>query len=59
MRILAAAFSRLGTIGEVLAFLCRRKYWWLVPMVVLMLLLSALLMLAQVTGIAPFIYTLF
>ncbi len=59
MHIMEAIFSRLGTVGEVLTFLWRRKLWWLMPMVMLLLVFGVLLLLAQTTGIAPFIYTLF
>jgi Family of unknown function (DUF5989) len=59
MRIIEGTLSRLGTVGEVLLFLWHRKLWWLVPMFVVLLLLGGLMILAQTTGIAPFIYTLF
>lgn len=36
-----------------------RKKYWLLPVIILMLLLGALIVLAQGTAIAPFIYTLF
>ncbi len=59
MRVITAIISRLGTVGEVLTFLWRRKLWWLMPMVLLLFVFGVLLLLAQTTGIAPFIYTLF
>ena len=59
MRLVEAALSRLGTAGEVVAFLWRRKLWWLAPFVILLLIFGALLLLAGTTGIAPFIYTMF
>ncbi len=59
MRLFEQAVSRLGIVGEVFAFLYRRRLWWLVPMVGLLFLFIAVLLLAQATGIAPFIYTLF
>lgn len=45
--------------GELLAFLWGQKLWWLMPMVVLLLVLGILLIFAQSSAIAPFIYTLF
>ncbi len=51
--------SRLGVLGELLVFLWHRKLWWLIPMVLMLVLLAALLVFAQASGIAPFIYTLF
>jgi hypothetical protein len=51
--------SRLGIMGELLAFLWERKLWWLIPMVTVLLLFGVLLIFAQSSAIAPFIYTLF
>ncbi|MDO8414307.1 MAG: DUF5989 family protein [Gallionellaceae bacterium] len=36
-----------------------RKKFWLLPIIVILLLLGGLLILAQGSAIAPFIYTLF
>lgn len=51
--------TNLGVIGEFLKFLWARKLWWLIPMVVVLMLFGFLLIFTQVTGIAPFVYTLF
>ncbi len=40
-------------------FLKVRKKFWLLPIILVMVLLGALLVLAQGSAIAPFIYTLF
>jgi len=48
----------LSVAGELLNFLWRRK-WWLIPMVVALLALGLLLIFASLSGIGPFIYTLF
>ncbi len=56
---LKGAASRLGVVGEVFRFLWKRKLWWLMPMIVILVLFGLLLVFAQATGIAPFIYTLF
>ena len=40
-------------------FLRVRKKYWLMPIVLLLLLLGALLVFAQGSALAPFIYTLF
>jgi hypothetical protein len=45
--------------GELWAFLRTRKKFWLLPIVVMTLVFGALLLLAQSSAIAPFIYTLF
>jgi hypothetical protein len=47
------------TIAELLTFLWRRKRFWLIPFVVTLLLVGVLLLVGEVTGVAPFIYTLF
>jgi len=46
-------------LSELWAFLRSRKKFWLMPIVVVMLLFGGLLILAQTSAIAPFIYTLF
>lgn len=46
-------------ISELWRFLRARKKYWLWPIIVVMLLLGALIVLAQGSAIAPFIYTLF
>lgn len=40
-------------------FLRQNKKLWLLPIVVLLLLLGALLVFAQTSALAPFIYTIF
>jgi hypothetical protein len=44
---------------ELWAFLRTRKKLWLLPIVIVMLLLGGLLILAQGSAVAPFIYTIF
>ncbi len=44
---------------ELWLFMRERKKFWLLPIIAVMLLLGALLVLAQGSAIAPFIYTLF
>jgi len=44
---------------EFWAFLKIRKKFWLLPMVIMMLLFGGLLILAQGSAVAPFIYTIF
>jgi uncharacterized protein DUF5989 len=51
--------NRMGIAGELLQFFWQRKWWWMTPMLILLLLLGALLIFAQSSAIAPFIYTLF
>ena len=51
--------SNVAVSGELLTFLWERKLWWLMPMVVVLLLLGLLIIFASVSGIGPFVYTLF
>ena len=44
---------------ELWAFLHMRKKLWLAPIIIVMLILGGLLILAQSSVVAPFIYTLF
>ncbi len=44
---------------ELWAFLRERKKFWLLPIVLTMLLFGALMIFAQSSALAPFIYTLF
>ena len=46
-------------INELFTFLCVRKKYWLIPIVVIMLLFGLILIFAQGSVVAPFIYTLF
>ena len=46
-------------VGEFWAFLKARKKWWLLPIIVVMRLVGALLVFAQGSALAPFIYTIF
>ena len=44
---------------EFWAFLRIRKKWWLLPIIVVMVLVGGLLVFAQGSALAPFIYTIF
>jgi drug/metabolite transporter superfamily protein YnfA len=48
-----------GIAGELWAYLRERKKWWLAPVIAVMLLVGALLVFAQGSALAPFIYTIF
>ena len=49
----------MALINELWAFLRVRKKFWLLPVVAVLLAVGALLVLAQSSAIAPFIYTIF
>ena len=44
---------------ELWAFMRVRKKWWLLPSIVVLALVGALLVFAQGSVLAPFIYTIF
>ena len=44
---------------ELFAYMGRRKKWWLLPIIVVLLLFGGLLILAQGSAVAPFVYTVF
>ena len=50
---------RSSLVGELWAFMRVRKKWWLLPIIIAMLLVGALLIFAQSSALAPFIYTIF
>ena len=44
---------------ELVVFLARRKKLWLLPIVIVLVMIGGLLILAQGSVVAPFVYTLF
>jgi hypothetical protein len=44
---------------ELWAFMRERKKWWLMPVILVMVVVGALLVFAQGSALAPFIYTIF
>ena len=51
--------GKLAIIKELLHFLRERKKWWIAPILIFLLLLGALLIFANSSVLAPFIYSLF
>jgi hypothetical protein len=51
--------SKLNTVKELLGFLRREKKWWLIPMVLMLVLLAFLIIFAQSSALAPFLYPFF
>ena len=49
----------MSTVAELWAFLRARKKFWLAPVLLMLLVFGGLIILAQGSAIAPFIYTLF
>ena len=46
-------------LGDLWQFMRIRKKFWLAPIILVMLLLGGLIVFAQGSAVAPFIYTLF
>ncbi len=51
--------SKLELLREFGHFLGQRKRYWLIPLVTVLVLFGALLVFAEGSALAPFIYTLF
>jgi hypothetical protein len=49
----------LDLLADLWAFMRERKKFWLAPIIVVMILLGALIVFAQGSSLAPFIYRLF
>jgi hypothetical protein len=59
MAFFRSAGRRVGIAGELLTFFVANKRWWMLPMIIVILLMGVLILLAESSVIAPFIYTLF
>jgi Family of unknown function (DUF5989) len=59
MQFIRGLFGRFGIASELLQFFWERKLWWLMPMIILLVMFGFLIIFAQSSAIAPFIYTLF
>jgi len=51
--------ARSNLARELWAFMKVRKKWWLLPIILLLVLVGTLLVFAQGSVLAPFIYTIF
>ena len=51
--------SKMSLIKEFWEFIKVRKRYWLAPIIVILMCLSLLIVFAQSSAVAPFIYTLF
>jgi len=59
MGLFSTATQRFGIAGELISFFLRNKRWWLLPVVCVVLVSAVVILLAQSSALAPFIYTLF
>lgn len=51
--------ARSSLVRELWLFMKVRKKWWLTPLLLVLFLVGTLLVFAQGSALAPFIYTLF
>lgn len=51
--------NRLSILKEFWSFLKEQKKWWLIPIIFFLLLLGIVLVTAQGSALAPFIYSFF
>ena len=51
--------NKFAIVKEFWEFLRERKKWWLAPIIIVMVLVGGLLVFAQGSALAPFIYTIF
>lgn len=49
----------MSLLKELWAYVRARKKFWLAPILIMMVILGALIVMAQGSAVAPFIYTLF
>lgn len=49
----------MSLLKEFWLFMRVRKKWWLLPIIIVLVLLGSLLVFAQGSALAPFIYTIF
>ena len=49
----------MSLVREFWLFMRERKKWWLLPIILVMVLVGMLLVFAQGSALAPFIYTIF
>src|SRR5690606_27654273 len=58
-RVREAPMASGGLTRELWAYMRARKKWWLAPIIIAMLLIGALVVFAEGSALAPFIYTIF
>lgn len=52
-------FERLSIFRDVWNFLWMRRMWWMLPLILIFVLLGFILVVAQGSPLAPFLYTIF
>lgn len=52
-------FMKIGILGELLAFLWKRKLYWLIPLIVTLLVFGIIIIIGSSGPLGAFIYPLF
>lgn len=59
MGFFSDTFEKLSILKELWAFMRVRKKWWLGPIIFFLIMLGLVIVMAEGSALAPFIYTLF
>lgn len=59
MGFLSDTFQKLSIVKELWAYMRVRKKWWLGPIIFFLIMLGLVIVMAEGSALAPFIYTLF
>lgn len=59
MSLLSDTVQKLSIFKELWAFMRIRKKWWLGPIIFVLIILGVIIVFAESSALAPFIYTLF
>ena len=51
--------ERFALLSEFIDFIRHRKAWWMLPVIVALLVIGVLIVIAESSALAPFIYPLF
>ncbi|HVE55198.1 MAG TPA: DUF5989 family protein [Pyrinomonadaceae bacterium] len=51
--------GKISLVKEIWLYLRQNKKYWLIPIIFILILMSVLLILAQSSALAPFIYSIF
>ncbi len=58
MQLLRKITAQSEELADLIHFLWKVKLWFLIPFILILILFGLLLVFAQTTGIAPFIYSI-
>lgn len=59
MGLVRSTGRRFGIVGELVVYFAGHRRWWMLPLVLVVLVAGLLILLAQSSALAPFLYPLF